>query len=367
MTRLDRLILMEIIGPFVGSAFLFTGLFFAGGDLIRFASYLQGGAGAWMVAQMIFFRFPMIIALTFPMAILLGTLLSFGRLSGDSELIALVAAGISFERVVAPVAVFGLAVSLVGLWFNESVVPDATRRGEALVTAYKARGGANLLSADAFTLPLRDGKGNLTLLHVDGGVDPATANLRNVSIEIWQDGVPANFFAAETAEWQPGTKNWRLRHGRAVSLGATSAVTAFEGLSTDEVTLDTPQELAALELPVGQVSTAQLRRRANILRAGGNLGDAREADVEIANRASLPFASLVFALIGAPLGVSPKRAGKGLGFGMSVLITFSYWMAMQVLAVVARAGYLPPFVALMLPNAVCLGLAILLSRRVFRA
>jgi lipopolysaccharide export system permease protein len=142
MTRLDRLILMEIIGPFVGSAFLFTGLFFAGGDLIRFASYLQGGAGAWMVAQMIFFRFPMFIALTFPMAILLGTLLSFGRLSGDSELIALVAAGISFERVVAPVAVFGLAVSLVGLWFNESVVPDATRRGEALVTAYKARGGA---------------------------------------------------------------------------------------------------------------------------------------------------------------------------------------------------------------------------------
>ena len=368
MTRLDRMVLAEIVGPFVGSLFLFTGLFFAGSDLLRFAQYLQQGDGALLVAQMIFYRFPMVIALTAPMAMLLGTLLGFGRLSGDSELTALVAAGVSFERIMAPVAVFGLLVSMVGYWFNTSVVPLSNARGEAIVTAWTKRGWANPNSVNAFDLPpIRDRQGTLTLIHVEGGVDIPTASLRNVSVEVWKNGRLTQVLTGARADWVQGTKNFRLRDGQAVVLGANPMVASLGDATMNEFTLATPEEVAVLQKPVEQVTTSDLRRRITVLKDAGHSNQVLEAQVEIARRAAVPFASLVFAVIGAPLGVSPKRSGKGLGFGMSVLITFVYWIAIQVLSIVARGGSLPPAIALMIPNIVGLIAAFFLTRRVFRA
>ena len=376
MTRLDRLVLNEIVSPFIGSALLFTGLFFAGGDLLRFAGYLQGGAGWWLVGQMILYRFPMVLALTFPMAILLGTLLGFSRLSSDSELVALVAAGISFERIVTPVVVFGLLISLVGYWFNQTVVPTANAHGEALVNDYKKRGGANLDNPAAFTLPIRDGDNQL-LLHVEGGVDasalggsgqvgPARCDHRAACPRTGRRllcrqtcGLDSGHDQAVASCTTGRPPTWATTTGAIVGFGETDAAPT--------ISLDSPGNLADLQLPVEQVPTDRLRRRAAVLRAGGSQDDARKAEVEIARREALPFASLMFALIGAPLGVSPKRAGKGMGFGLSVLITFAYWMGMQVLGILAQGGLLPPLVALMIPNAVCLAVAVWLNRRVLRA
>jgi lipopolysaccharide export system permease protein len=365
MTRLDRLILSEIIGPFVGSAFLFTGLFFAGGELVRYAEFLQKGEGALVVLQLVLYTFPMVIALTFPMAMLLATLLGFGRLSGDSEVTALVAAGVSFERIMAPVALFGFLISLLGYWISGTVVPNASRQRQAMIDAVKNKGGVSLASRDAFTVPLRDND-KLTLVHVDGGVDTRSATLLNISIEFWQGGAAVRFITAPRAKWVPGTKNWTITEGTAVELGKTSGISRIDELSTREVTLDTPDNLKILQRPVEEVTTAGLRERARVLRTGGSPKEAREADVEIARRTALPFASLMFALVGAPLGVRPQRAGKGVGFGLSVLITFVYWMALQVVSVLARGGILPPALALMLPNLVCLFAALYLIRRVLR-
>jgi lipopolysaccharide export system permease protein len=76
--RMDRLILAEIAGPFVGSALLFTGLFFAGGEIARIAEFLGRGVSWLTIGNLILLTLPGIIALTFPMAMLLATLLGFG-------------------------------------------------------------------------------------------------------------------------------------------------------------------------------------------------------------------------------------------------------------------------------------------------
>ena len=370
MTRLDRLVLNEIIGPFIGSAFLFTGLFFAGGELVRYAEFLQKGEGLFVVLRLVLYTFPMVVSLTFPMATLLATLLGFGRLSGDSEVTALVAAGISFERIMLPVAVFGLMVSLLGFWISDTVVPNANRQRQALIDSVKAKGGANLSSVNSFTLTLRDDDHRaFTHIYVAGGVDTRSASLLNVSIELWQNDDATTFITAPRAEWVPGTKDWSLKNGTIAYLtGNTRAVTGFTELSTAEVhaQMDTPTNLAVLERPVEEVTTNGLRERVRVLRSGGNEKEARDGEVEIARRVALPFASLMFALVGAPLGVRPSRAGKGVGFGLSVLITFSYWMSIQVVSVLGRGGILPPGLALMLPNLVCLFAALFLIRRVLR-
>ena len=53
MRRLDRLVLSEIIGPFFGSAMLFTGLFLAAGEFMRLAEYAQRGVPPWLIVQLV--------------------------------------------------------------------------------------------------------------------------------------------------------------------------------------------------------------------------------------------------------------------------------------------------------------------------
>lgn len=371
MTRLDRLILNEIVSPFIGSALLFTGLFFAGGELVRYAEFLQKGQGLLIVGQLILYTLPQVIALTFPMAILLAALLGFGRLSGDSEITALVAAGLSFERIMAPVAVFGLLISFLGLWINSSVVPKATMRKEALIRSARKSGAMNMSSAMAFNYTNNDDDHH-TVTHVfaDGGVTmdatTSTATLRGVSIDVRQNGTTTAFANAPVARWVVDTKSWILEDGEFAIFGVNSQNSRFTTLSTDEIhaNLGTPQAISVLQYPVEQVTTAGLWERVNVLRASGNVSDARAAEVEIARRIAIPFGSLVFALIGAPLGVRSTRGGKGVGFGISVLITFIYWMALQIVSILARGGILPPMLGLMIPNIACLIVAMVRIRQV---
>jgi lipopolysaccharide export system permease protein len=230
-------------------------------------------------------------------------------------------------------------------------------------------------STDALNLSLHDDHGGQTILHADGGVgqaDPGSGAIamRRVSIVLWRNGVPTEFFVGQRAEWVVGTKNWRLIDGQHALLGNNPAVTHFGDVSTQEVnpvvSLDTPSQMAVLQREEGEVTTPQLRERIRVLRSGGNESEARKSEVELARRGALPFASLVFAMIGAPLGVSPRREGKGVGFALSVLITFCYWIGLQVFSIVSQGGSLPPGPAIAIPNIVCFTLALYLNRRVLR-
>ncbi len=365
--RLDRLVLNEIVGPFFGSAALFTGLIFAGGELVRFTEYLQGGQGLALVGRLLLLTLPGILSLTFPMAMLLATLLGLGRLSSDGELVAVVATGTRFERVMIPVVVFGLAISLVGIYFNQTIVPNANRSRQAIIDGLKD-GGAGISSANAFTFPQRDEKGNLTLIHVDGGVDLASDTLRGVSVQAWKNGQMESAIGAPSAKWKRGTKNWTFTNYRLADFSNPDAPLVSQGASgqTREVELGTPESLLVQSRPVIEVTSEGLKKRAQVLRDGGENSGAREAEVELARRVELPLASLAFALIGAPLGVRPQRAGKGVGFGLSVVITFVYWMSVQVASTIGKGGFLPPDIALALPNLVCALLGMYLIRRVLR-
>ena len=371
MTRLDRLILNEIVGPFFGSAFLFTGLFFAGGELVRFAEYLQQGQSWWIVAQLIGLTLPGVLSLTFPIAALLATLLGFGRLSNDSEIIALVATGTRFERIVLPVAVFGLIISLVGVWFGNQVVPAASRGRNVIIDRVRDEGGGGTLSASQLTAELRD-KGKLqTLIHVEGSADLASGELSDVSIDVWGKGRLVSSLFAKRAIWKRGTKNWRVEDYYGANFDNPDyplilQAQGGESREIKEIALDTPDQLEAFRGRPEDADTADLIKRREILRRGGNVTKARELEVEIARRNAIPFAALCFALIGAPLGVRPARQGKGVGFGLAVIITFAYWTLLQVVSVIARAGTLPAIIALAIPNLICLAVGVYYIRRVLR-
>src|SRR5260370_2842065 len=127
MKILDRYIARELGGPFVFGVAAFTLIFISGQYLFKLTTMLSKGAPLLDVTELLALRMVPLAIVTFPMATLLATLLSFGRLSGDMEVVAMMAAGISFVRIAVPAFVMGLLVSMFGLFANEVLVPPAGR------------------------------------------------------------------------------------------------------------------------------------------------------------------------------------------------------------------------------------------------
>ncbi|RYG88287.1 YjgP/YjgQ family permease, partial [bacterium] len=133
LRRLDRLIIKEIIGPWVFGVAMFTTLLIAATYLNKIADYIVQGVPVAQIGEILLLLMPAILVKTFAMSTLLAALLAFGRLSGDSEIVALRAAGASLWRILIPVLIFASVIAVVSFFCNERLVPSAAKRSTAIV------------------------------------------------------------------------------------------------------------------------------------------------------------------------------------------------------------------------------------------
>ena len=87
---------------------------------------LVGKGLPWdVIVEFVVLSLPFTIAMTLPMAVLVATLHAFSRFAADSEITAFKASGLALPRVMAPVVIAGLMLSLMMVWFNDQVMPAA--------------------------------------------------------------------------------------------------------------------------------------------------------------------------------------------------------------------------------------------------
>ena len=128
MRLLDKYILKAFVGPFLFGGICFLPVFFIGtGTLFRIAQYItEYGAPLLLVMKAFVLALPSIVILTFPMSVLLASLMTFSRLSSTSEIVVMRAGGLSFLRLAMPVYIIALMISIGAVAFNEFVVPLQT-------------------------------------------------------------------------------------------------------------------------------------------------------------------------------------------------------------------------------------------------
>jgi len=114
MRLLDRYVFMEALAPFAFGMAAFNGILFASDPLRKaIVVFVENHVPVQEAVLLLLYRVPIIMAMTFPMAMLLGTLLGVGRLSSDNEAAAMFAGGASVHRLLVPVWVLGLLISAV--------------------------------------------------------------------------------------------------------------------------------------------------------------------------------------------------------------------------------------------------------------
>src|SRR4051794_40601237 len=132
MKILDRYISRELIGPFIFGVAAFTLIFISGQYLFKLTTMVAKGAPLVYVAELLLLRMVPLAIITFPRATLLATLLSFGRLSGDREVVAMMAGGVSLGRIATPAFMMGVFVTLLGLSANGVLAPPAGRAAKKM-------------------------------------------------------------------------------------------------------------------------------------------------------------------------------------------------------------------------------------------
>ncbi|MBR0061852.1 MAG: LptF/LptG family permease, partial [Selenomonadaceae bacterium] len=145
---LDRYIFQEVVFAFLFAICAFTAVFIGSGTLFKIARYITDyGASLASVVKIFVYGLPAIIMWTFPMSMLLATLLTFGRLSSSSEITAMKSCGISFSRIAAPAIFLGMIVTICAILFNEHIVPWANTAYNNVIY-YEIQGNTELKSQD---------------------------------------------------------------------------------------------------------------------------------------------------------------------------------------------------------------------------
>jgi len=134
MKILSKYILKEHIGPFIFSLMLITLLFLMNLIFRELGHILSRGLQLNVVLEFLFLNIAWIIALAVPMAVLIATLMAFGRLSADNEITAIKSSGISFYSILTPVLLFFTGVGILLVLFNDRVLPDFNHRARLLTT-----------------------------------------------------------------------------------------------------------------------------------------------------------------------------------------------------------------------------------------
>ncbi len=358
MRILDKYILKEFLGPFVFGVAAFTAIFVGSDTLLKIADFIaKYGASPFVAAKLFLLAIPRIIIYTFPMAILLGSLMCFSRLSSASELIVMRTSGQSFVRLAMPVFLTAFCISLGTVAFNEFVVPWTNNEYSRIVREEVQR---NMKPASAEHVVIRDVQaGAIEHLLYARNYDDATRKLNNITIQEFEKDQVVRVEKAPYAEWRGGT--WYIRNGTIYELkeDGTEHTLQFEEQTIPYASQ--PQDIVKSQKNLDEMTIRELNQERRILREAHE--DTATFDMEIQQRFSLPFASFIFALMGSPLGVQRQRSSS-IGFGIAVVIIFFYYATMTLSGSLGRSHAVIPELAVWIPNFIAFLVSAYLIRRV---
>jgi LPS export ABC transporter permease LptF/LPS export ABC transporter permease LptG len=367
MRLLDRYIAREVIRHAFLGLLVFTFVLFIP-QLVKLMQIFVRHSGSMSQVITLFLSVvPSVLVFTIPMAVLIGVLLGLGRMSMDSEIIAITAVGISRKRILVPVAV--LAVIGAGLTFliTAWLAPLSLRTGRDVESTL-------LTSQVSFALQPRvfDERFPHLVLYVNDVAVSGTHWNGVFLAEVGPSGSSggssdgtSNITLAENAiviaEPSLGKLELHLNDGTTHEFSRTTpdhySITSF-GRS------DWPMEFSTMLPPKERNISFPERPLPELWREHGP--NWRDARVELNQRFAFPVACFVFAFIAVPLGAQPRRGGRAAGTLLAIIIIAGYYLILVTGAGFARQGVVPVPVGIWAANTVIALVAFALFPRMDR-
>jgi lipopolysaccharide export system permease protein len=352
--------LMPVLSGIAGGTLLLTA-----GKLFTLADQLVvDKAPPLKVLQLLLFDLPSTMVLAMPIAGMFATMLTLGKLSGNSEITALRAGGIPFRRIFVPILLTGLLISFLSFGINNGLVPLSKQRIRTIDEQLLIAQPDNAQRHDVFF------KTEDNLWFFIRFVNPQLNTMQDVTIlEVMpnQNGKGRQLVQVTVANQATWTgKQWELTEGVAHTYGADGSTILerpFERqklqLSADLITLMQPSAAPS------ELSLSKLMQRIEDLKRS-NL-KTEDLETELHMRVSLPLASFFAILISMPLATQMARqVGRYGGVVFGILLVFVYYVILNVSRSLGEAGAVAPWMAAWSHNIIFGGIGGLLLFRFLR-
>jgi len=346
---------------------------------------ISAGVSFIVIVKLFVYNLAWMVALVVPMSVLVASVMAFGRMGASGEIIALKAAGISMYRIVSPVIFLAILLTIIMIWFNNKILPEANYRVSSLVSAVvhikpiptlKNREGQFFSKIPNLTLRVEDidseteeifgvtlfrsdDRNSQTIITAQKGhfvptSDRLTLILNNGVIHKTDSEQPKQYIRTEFNRFKYVIKNLDFgfnmsrrspRNDRTMTTPMMrKQIENFEDMITSwekklqRISEKNPNPEASKNNILNQILMNK-KRIAKYL-------------IEINKKNSIPFASIVFVLIGASLGILVRRSGASIGIGMSIGFFTLYYMFLIGGESLGDRLIIAPWLAMWAPNIV---------------
>jgi LPS export ABC transporter permease LptF len=361
-TSVDRYVLGEIIGPFLGGLLFFIFLFLMS-QLLRLAElFIVHGVPTWTLAKMVVLLSMSFLPTALPVAFLIGVLIGFGRLSADSELVALKACGVSIIRMAFPVAALAAVIVVLSLALNMEWVPWSGKLFKSTLIRLTNTKVVSTIREGAFTTGFFD------LLIFADKVDSRTNQMKHVFI--YDEREPKNPLTVVADAGEIITVKTESE------IAAAAMLKLYDGsIHRNDVNGNTYQKIDfeeyRLYLKINEGGDSGVTKpemiplqelRARIKQNPTSTYEGREMRGELWKRAALALSPMIFVFLGIGFGTVRTRAVRAGAFLVAFITAIVYWVTQSWATIAMLRGQIPPFVAMQIPN-LLVGIAATISFR----
>ncbi len=286
-----------------------------------------------------------------PLFVFISVIFFTSKLTGDSEIVAILSSGVSYRRLMLPYFVSALFITLLSFYFASFVIPKANKHRIGFEMKY-------IKKVSAYT------KRNVHK-QIEPGVfvymesyDKKRGVAYKFSMERFEGKKLVSKLMANRAQWDSTKRKWKIMNyyirdyaGKEQKIKSGSKIDTTINLNpADFERLD--KVVQTLNLPELQDFIVEQELR------GDDKIDTYK--VEQYSRFAFPFSALILTLIGVSLSTTKRRGGTGINIIIGLILSFLYIFFMKVFTELATAGSMPPLLSVWIPNIVFTGIGIYL-------
>jgi len=347
ISHLNKYLIKQSLIPFIAGFSLFSFILLMD-RAFQLVDFLIGKNVPFISVVGIFmYSLPFIIALTVPMGVLVSAIATYGRMSADFEILAMRSLGINPISLTGGFFLMAFGVTIAMTFFNIYVLPESNFRLKKLYSEVsRARPTLHLLPEK-----FNEISSGYTLWA--GTINHSTSELTGIVLKEDRPGDPSKIIYAEEG-------NMKVL-GDSITFSLNSGEThIFNRKKPTEyriINFDT----YIVSVPLKEKTSRNVSRSYREMNLKQLLENARRVDVkrrkwryllEAQKKFSIPFACLVFVLIGAPLGIQTKKGGLGNGITLSFFMFMLYYIILVGGEELCERGSIYPALAMWLPNIV---------------
>lgn len=350
---LDRYVLRELMAPFALALLLLTFALEIPPILEHGEALIAEGASWDVVVRVLATLVPQALGITIPMALLIGILITLGRLSGDREIVAMEACGVSLARLLRPLLLVAVIATAVTTYVMIVALPFANQAFREITFKLLMTRGETKIKPRVFYTDFP----NLVIY-----VREVTPGVGWTDVMVSENSVPT----------QP--KTYLAKKGRLIldESKRTVQMVLIDG-THHSVNLDEPEKyeqgtFAQTTLVIDPESvfprTGPMKgyTEMSIAELKAEMVELQEQNIYPHNHVmawqqkySIPVACLAFTLVALGMGVSHRRDGRLASFVLGIAVVLVYWVLMYISRAIAKAALLPywfAWLAMWVPNIV---------------